>query len=63
MLEYSTGDPFILDHGDQAHRPLTPSAGQHIDGVRALQQDGPFQPSMATDVIGTDNLVSLRMNR
>lgn len=63
MLEDATSDPFVLDHGDESHRPCTPRASQNIDRVRSLHQHSAVDPSLAAGVVGlhadTDDLISI----
>lgn len=62
MLKDAPSDALVLNHGYEPHRRLTPRASENIDRVRPLQHDIPFQPSLATGVIGDYDVVRPRVN-
>ncbi len=52
MLQDLPGDGGILDHRDEAHRPLAARAGQRLEPERAREQRRPVEPARASRVIG-----------
>jgi hypothetical protein len=63
MFKDAASDALILDDSNELHRPLAPSAGQHVDRVGALHEDSPIEPSLAAGVVDDHDVVSSpRMN-
>ena len=60
MLEDTPCDALVLDDSHEPHRPLAPSADEHVHRVRPLQQDGPLQPSLPAEIIGRYDVITPR---
>ena len=63
VLEDAPCDALVLDDSNEPHRPLAPSAHEHVHRVRPLQQDGPAQPTRATRIIGRHDVITPRTDR
>jgi hypothetical protein len=58
MVEDALGDlDLVLDEGDHPRRPLACGAHQHVDGMDALHQVGPVEPSTAERIVGTTGIL------
>jgi hypothetical protein len=62
MFEDAARDALVLNHRYESHRAGAPRTSENVDRVRALHEDSPREPTLATGIIGRYDVITPRTN-